>query len=227
MPSATTSQVSMVSPPARKRRRDSDEAALQRSFGPAFGGSGDLLPVISNERLIVPSNRGGPPFIDLSSKPLSLPDNIIATLTIIIPHNLPFFRNHSNPISPTLTPIQLPFHPRLSPDSHHTFDQLVGPTRPDFSTPVIYVIENPPGGQTWTPMRITTMAARNSLAEATRKDQTDKDRGGTKGGAFLQVGTGVVTALLFVAAAALSAGVKATSFAWDAWLGWMAPRMGP
>ncbi|KAI0910635.1 hypothetical protein F4824DRAFT_444500 [Ustulina deusta] len=73
MPSATQPVYSMVSPSARKRRRE-DDGEAQMPFSSTLEGSQNLLSSInSNERFIIPSNRGSTSLISVPRKVIPLP----------------------------------------------------------------------------------------------------------------------------------------------------------
>ncbi|KAI8635162.1 hypothetical protein F5Y19DRAFT_1698 [Xylariaceae sp. FL1651] len=74
MPSATHPEYSMVSPPARKRRRE-DDGEMQMSLS-TFGSTQNLLSAINNnERLILPSTRGSASLFNVPRKIIPLPVN--------------------------------------------------------------------------------------------------------------------------------------------------------
>ncbi|KAI3329313.1 hypothetical protein HD806DRAFT_519527 [Xylariaceae sp. AK1471] len=74
MPSATQPVFSMVSPSAKKRRREDDDGEVQIPFSSTFEASQNLLSAINhNERLFLPSNRGSSSLFNVPRKAVPLP----------------------------------------------------------------------------------------------------------------------------------------------------------
>ncbi|KAI0974407.1 hypothetical protein F4678DRAFT_422541 [Xylaria arbuscula] len=72
MPSATQSAYSMVSPAARKRRRDDGE--VQKPFNSTLETSQNIFSAThNNERFVIPSNRGSPSLYSVPRKAIPLP----------------------------------------------------------------------------------------------------------------------------------------------------------